>query len=307
MATQFDISVIIPHLNEPDDLRLCLMGLNAQDVGDCQFEIIVVDNGSAQMPEFVRSMTPNVQLVRELTPGPGPARNLGASLARAPILAFIDADCVPAAGWLDAIVRTFKNHPDVDFAGGDIGIRPADPDRLTAVECYESVYSYRARRYVERDGYAATGNMSVRATIFQKVGPFGGISTMEDTEWGQRASALGCRITYIEGARVNTPSCHGFDELARRWDRHVAHEFGEATVRPLGKLRWLVKCAIVAASPVAEILTTAGTSKLSRWRDRWAALGCVTRVRLYRAQRMIELIWRDDAAKHLDMWNRDDL
>ncbi|WDR06222.1 glycosyltransferase family 2 protein [Devosia rhodophyticola] len=307
MAEQLDVSVIIPHLNEPDDLRLCLLALNAQQMPGMNFEIIVVDNGSVQMPDFATVLAPNVKLARELTPGPGPARNLGASLASAPILAFVDADCVPALGWLEVIVRTFRDNPGIDFAGGDIGIRPADARRLTAVECYESLYSYRARRYVERDGYAATGNMAVRTEVFRQVGPFGGIKTMEDTEWGKRASAMGHRIAYMSEARVNTPSCGSFNALARRWDRHVAHEFGELQGQSLGKLRWLIKSAVVAASPVAELFTVVRTSKLGRWRDRWAALACVTRVRLYRAQRMIGLAFRDDAAMRLDMWNRDDL
>ncbi|MDB5535986.1 MAG: hypothetical protein JWP26_1586 [Devosia sp.] len=299
------VSVIIPHLNEPDDLRKCLQSLDAQRTPDLPFEIIVVDNGSRTMPDFAATFVPGVRLLRETTPGPGPARNLGAAMAAAPILAFIDADCVAAKGWLAAIVRGFDERPEVDFAGGDIRIRPAAVDQLTAVEAYENIYSYRTRLYVEQLGFAATGNMAVRTDVFRSVGPFGGIGTMEDTEWGQRATSMGYLITYLKDARVYTPSCTSFAELARRWDRHVAHEFREIGDAKWGKLRWLAKSAVMAASPPLELLRICKSDRVTSWRERWLALRCVTRVRLYRARRMVGLVWHDNAAGMVDMWNRE--
>ena len=44
------ISVIIPHLNQPDALEACLSSLEAQTLARDQFEIIVVDNGSHALP-----------------------------------------------------------------------------------------------------------------------------------------------------------------------------------------------------------------------------------------------------------------
>lgn len=305
MVEQPRISVIIPHLNEPDDLRLCLKSLEAQRAHGFPFEIIVVDNGSRDMPEFATTLVTGVRLLRETTPGPGPARNLGATVADAPILAFIDADCIAASDWLAAIVRHFDDHPEVDFAGGDIRIRPAAVNKLTAVEAYENIYSYRTRVYVEQHGFAATGNMAVRTEVFRSVGPFGGIGTMEDTEWGQRATAMGFTIAYLPGARVYTPSCSSFAELARRWDRHVAHEFREICSGQMGMLRWLGKSAVIAASPALEAIRICRSDRVVSWRERLLALGCVTRVRLYRARRMVGLVWHDNAASMVEMWNRE--
>lgn len=299
------VSVIIPHLNEPGDLRLCLQSLDAQRTDDLDFEIIVVDNGSREMPSFATSLVPGVRLLRETTPGPGPARNLGAAMAVAPILAFIDADCIAARGWLAAIVRAFDERGELDFVGGDIRIRPAAVDRLTAVEAYENIYSYRTRFYVEQHGFAATGNMAVRTEVFRSVGPFGGIGTMEDTEWGKRATSMGYLIAYLPDARVYTPSCRSFAELARRWDRHIAHEFRDMRGTKLGKLRWLARSAVMAASPPLEIARIWKSDRVTNWRERLLALGCVTRVRLYRARRMVGLVWHDNAAGMVDMWNRE--
>ncbi|PWK76861.1 glycosyl transferase family 2 [Aminobacter sp. AP02] len=299
------LSVIIPHLNEPDDLRRCLLALEAQRSDGIPFEIIVVDNGSTEMPEAACRVATDVNLQRELARGPGPARNRGASIARASLLAFIDADCVAQAGWVKAIVDFMDGHREIDFIGGDIRIIPADPGRLTGVEAYENVYSYRNQSYVERHGFSATGNMAVRAEVFGKVGPFGGIATMEDTEWGQRATAQGYRIAYLPTAKVLTASCKSFAELTRRWDRHVAHEFRNVRHHPSGTLLWLANSALVAASPLGETFRIMRSDRISGLRSRCLALVCLTRIRLYRARRMFGLALRDNTAATVEAWNRE--
>ncbi|WP_127753352.1 glycosyltransferase [Devosia sp. 1566] len=302
MANPPLVSIIIPHLNEPD-LPACLHSLARQAGRGITFEIIVVDNGSRDLPRAAVSAVPQARLVVQPIPGPGPARNLGVAEAAGEILAFIDADCVAAPNWLAAIVAWFQHHPETDIVGGDIRIRPTDPDQLTAIEAYENIFSYRAREYVERHGFAATGNMAVRAKIFPKVGLFGGIGTMEDTEWGQRATAMGHGIAFVGDARVYTPSCKCFSELARRWDRHVAHEF-KAASGTQGRIKWLARSAMIAASPALEVVRIWRSDRAGSLRERVLALRCVTQVRLYRAGRMLRLIWNDNAASMVNMWNR---
>ncbi|MDQ0322181.1 glycosyltransferase involved in cell wall biosynthesis [Pararhizobium capsulatum DSM 1112] len=304
MKPDLQLSVIIPHLNEADNLRRCLQSLDDQRREDLSFEIIVVDNGSVEPPYDVCNAVTGVRLEREAVPGPGPARNHGAEVARGAILAFIDADCIAEPGWVRSIVQLMEERPDVDFAGGDIAIQMTDPDRPSAVEAYESIYSYRARLYVERHGYAATGNMAVRARVFSVVGPFGGISTMEDTEWGQRATKLGYRAVFLPEAKVLTPSCKSFPELATRWDRHIAHEFRRYRGSLSGMLRWCVYCAVVAFSPAGEIPGILRSSRISGARSRWLAFTCVTRIRLYRARKMMELVYSQNAFVILSTWNR---
>ena len=93
------ISVIIPHLNQPDGLETCLRSLDAQTLDSALFEIIVVDNGSAMPPEEVVARHAGVRLLHEPRPGPGPARNTGAESANGDIFAFIDADCRADSDW----------------------------------------------------------------------------------------------------------------------------------------------------------------------------------------------------------------
>ncbi|RYE36145.1 MAG: glycosyltransferase, partial [Hyphomicrobiales bacterium] len=298
--------VIIPHLNEPEDnLRRCLVALDAQRAPHLPIQIIVVDNGSAKLPVELCASIPDVRLEREMTPGPGPARNRGAALAQSALIAFVDADCVVQAGWAQAIIHTMDSHPEIDVIGGDIGILMADPTRPSAIEAYESIYSYRARLYVERHGYAATGNIAVRTSVFRHVGDFGGIDTMEDTAWGQRATALCYRTVFLRDAKVLTPSCRSFTELTRRWDRHVAHQFADVGQGSIARLRWFAISILVAGSPLVESFRILGSNKISGIKSRARALSCLTRVRLYRAKLMLDLARRRPASTLVDGWNRE--
>ena len=63
--TSAGISVIIPHLNQPDYLRRCLQSLEAQNFELSNVEIIVVDNGSHELPTEICASFKNVKLMSE--------------------------------------------------------------------------------------------------------------------------------------------------------------------------------------------------------------------------------------------------
>lgn len=296
------VSVVIPHLNEPAELKQCLAALQEQEVDGIPFEIIVVDNGSRELPVISRA---DVRLERELVPGPGPARSRGASIARAEIIAFVDVDCVPQPGWIRGIVDFFDKHLDIDCVAGDVRVSWADRSRPTAIEAYEAIFGYRVKMYVERDHYAATGNMAVRRKAFRAVGPFGGIAIMEDRDWGQRATAQGFRIAFVPRVLVLTPPCKTFGELAKRWDRHIAHEFKDLRDHPISGAKWMSRAVAVAISPLAEIATVARTPRVSGLRARWLAWRCLGRLRLFRARRMLALYFNGNSAPMVESWNRD--
>jgi glycosyltransferase involved in cell wall biosynthesis len=297
------ISVVIPHYNDGEALGACLAALAAQRADGIPFEILVVDNGSARLPEAVCAAHPGVRLLLETGPGPGPARSRGAAEARGEIVAFIDADCRAEPGWLLAIDRAFAD-PATEIAGGAVGILPRDPRRMTAVEAYESVFGYRMKLYIERDGYAATCNMAVRRAIFAAVGPFAGLSVAEDMDWGRRATALGYRHTFLPAMRVLTPARASFAELARKWDRHIAHFYAENRGRRGAGLRWLARAGLVAASPLAEVPRLLLTDRLERPGDRLRALAGVTRLRLHRARQMLRLALGADPDRLAGTWRK---
>jgi hypothetical protein len=70
-------------------------------------------------------------------------------------------------------------------------------------------------------------------------------------------------------------------------------------------LRWLGACAVIAASPPAELFGVLRSKRVSGIRSRALAMACLTRVRFYRARLMFDLARHGRAAPLVDNWNRE--
>lgn len=298
-----DISVVIPHLNQPEHLANCLHSVLGQDFDMSRVEIVVVDNGSEVSPERVCAGFPDVRLVNEQTPGPGPARNCGIRVSSAPILAFIDADCIAGQGWLSAILAAFDGDPSTEIVGGDVRIGVRDPDRVTMLEAYESIYAYRQESYIHRQGFSGTGNLAMRRAAYEKVGPFAGIDVAEDREWGRRATAMGYRIRFVPTMVAYHPARTDIGELKQKWARQLTHDFNEQVRGGVDRLRWIAKSLALALSPAWEVLRIARSKRVKTVRERLLALFVLTVLRLYRSQNMLLLLLRPGAS-HATSWNR---
>jgi glycosyltransferase involved in cell wall biosynthesis len=294
------ISVVIPHLNQPEDLARCLASVAA---GTCApDEVIVVDNGSRELPEVVCAAH-GARLLTEAAPGPGPARNCGVAASSGDILAFIDADCLADPAWLAEAWAAMAD-PAATILGGDVRIALADPARMTMLEAYESVYAYRMDRYIAREGFTGTGNLVVRRAVLADVGPFAGIGVAEDRDWGRRATAKGYRIRFVPGMKAYHPARKSFRELALKWERQTAHDYSDARLRLGGRLRFALKALAMPLSPLVEVPRILVTDRLPGPAARMRAFVCLIRVRLLRAWLMAWLVFGGDAERMSEMWNR---
>ncbi|MCX7889428.1 MAG: glycosyltransferase [Rhodobacteraceae bacterium] len=299
------ISVVIPHFNQPSQLAGCLASLVPQAAGGHEVEIIVVDNGSREMPVEVVARFPRVRLLHEALSGPGPARNAGIAAAAGDILAFIDADMVAAPGWLAAIAGRFRD-PAAGILGGDVQILLRNPAAPTALECYEAEYSFRMEHYIARQGFTGTGNLAVRRAVLDDVGPFAGIGVAEDRDWGRRATAKGHRILWAPEMLALHPARESFAELARKWDRQTAHDFAFGVTGWRGRARWIAKMLAMPLSPLAGIPRILRSRRIpGGLRGRLKAFAVLARIRLYRARLMAGLAFAGNAGNMADRW-RDD-
>jgi glycosyltransferase involved in cell wall biosynthesis len=297
------ISVTIPHLDQPDGLRRCLASLCMQERPKQPVEVIVVDNGSKTSPRKVCAEFRGVTLLSQPTPGFGPARNVGVMWARGDILAFIDPDCIAHRTWLAEIERRFED-PAIGILGGDLRIACRNPGKLTLLEAYESVFAYRVKEDIAKQGFTGTGNLAVRTEVFTAVGPFGGIEIAEDRDWGQRALRLGYRTHYCAEMIVFHPARKSLAEIAEKWQRHTAHDFARAQSRPGWWMRWVLRSVAVALSPAAELARIGFSDRLTGWRARWLAFYGVVLVRLYRSMVMLRLAFGMNASELSARWNR---
>lgn len=298
-----DISVVVPHLNQPDLLELCLASLAAQTLPTTRFEVIVVDNGSGKLPEAEVARSPFARLVLEPEPGPGPARNRGIALSRGGIIAFLDSDCIADPGWLASHLDAFAANPETGILGGRVAIFAAGP-RPNVAEAFDLVYGIRQEVTIARHRFAATANLAVRREVFEAVGLFAGLAVSEDMEWGQRADAAGWPTRLAPAALVRHPARDSMAALRKQWDRHVSHFWSMRPKTPRASALWIAHAVAIAGSPVAEIPRIVTSDQLSGTRQRLDAFRGVVAMRGYRARRMLEEVFRPDAAARATRWNR---
>src|SRR4051812_44110188 len=95
------VSVVIPARDAEAMIGRTVAAARAQEL-DGPFEVIVVDDGSQDDTGRIAADA-GARVVRNgAALGPADARNAGVAAATAPLIAFTDADCVPAPGWLKA-------------------------------------------------------------------------------------------------------------------------------------------------------------------------------------------------------------
>ena len=159
---------MIPVFNRSAELADCLRGLGAQSLARGLFEVVVVDNCSTEdlgpVAEAARARFGlNLRLARTpVNKGPAPARNLGVSLATAPLIAFTDSDCRPDPQWLQAGLQVMQDAA-VDFATGPVRAKPEQSPTLTSRMTFENLQ--------EHPSYP-TANLFVRRAVFLHHGGF---------------------------------------------------------------------------------------------------------------------------------------
>ena len=296
------ISVVIPHLNQPEALDACLTSLDSQSLERCLFEVIVVDNGSSSIPEDIVVNHSGTRLLRELQPGPGPARNFGVRSATGDIIAFIDADCRAHRDWLRNALQIIRSSPEGTIVGGDVRIWRNRWDTFTAIEAYEEVFSYRFKWFIEHHGFCGTGNLVVRRADYEKAGPFAGIEFAEDVEWGQRARSVGLTFRYFPEMVVFHPARRSLRELCVKWDRHTQHDLNMARGKTAWKIRWIARALAVLVSPIVDSMKVLGSDRIQgvSKSTRLKAISLLFAIRAYRARTMLSLLSANKAV----VWNR---
>jgi glycosyltransferase involved in cell wall biosynthesis len=294
------LSVIIPHLNQPEALEACLDSLQSQTIDRAAFEVVVVDNGSTAFPSALVDRYPNTLLLQEERPGPGHARNRGVTAASGEILAFIDADCRANPDWLKCALSSLEVSPSRTILGGDVQIWHEPHTRVTAVEAYESVFAYRFKLYIEQHGFCGTGNLVVRKQDFDNVGPFQGIDVAEDIQWGRQALGSGYVFRYVPEMVVYHPARASFRELCVKWDRHIQHAVNAGGSNRSWQAGWIFRALAILVSPAADWIKVVFSPRLHGPAAKAKAIGILTAIRGYRAYKMIALLL---AGKQVQ-WNR---
>jgi glycosyltransferase involved in cell wall biosynthesis len=276
------LTVVIPARDAEATIGRTVAAAVAQELDD-EFEVVVVDDGSRDATAQVARDAGARAISNATALGPADARNAGVAAADAPLIAFTDADCVPAPGWLRAGVAALEH---ADLVQGRV-----EPEPDVPVGPFDHVISVR-----EESGLYETANLFVRRDWFETVrgfqpfidpaqGHFG-----EDLVFGWAVRRAGGRSAFAADALVH-------HEVVKRpasaWiaERKRLRLFPEAT-RAVPELRssWflglflsrrtakfdLALAALIAAAvtrrPLLVLLAlpyARATLRTDQWRRRW--------------------------------------
>ncbi|WP_062304547.1 glycosyltransferase family 2 protein [Demequina subtropica] len=113
--TDVDITVVVPTLDRPDDLARCLDGVAAQRFAPAEIVVVIQAHDDASRAVADRYGA-RVAVVDK--PGLAAAIEQGIAAARTGVVAFIDDDAVPRAGWVARIAGAYAEDPRLGFLGG---------------------------------------------------------------------------------------------------------------------------------------------------------------------------------------------
>ena len=191
MTEPVRVSVVVPLFNAARTVEASLR--SALDSGLRELEVIVVDDGSQDgSAQIVRDIAdPRIILLQRQTPSGGAARprNLGIARARAPYIAFLDADDLLKPGKLGGAADALDEHHEAGFAFGEFEHIDADGrilesfvvrDKLSACPLAQTplgqgwsfiAQAELARGFLYRNFISPSGVM-VRKSVLEKVGTF---------------------------------------------------------------------------------------------------------------------------------------
>jgi len=288
-GTGADAAVIIPHYNDAARLRRCLDALmpTLPAAGPGRVEVVVVDNGSTGEAigalEAARAAHPGLRLVTETRKGATMARNRGVAETTAPLIFFLDCDCVPAPDWLATALAVAGRG---DVVGGTVTLFDETPGPRTGAEAFETVFAFDNAGYIARKGFSVTANLLTRRDVFLDVGPLvPGLS--EDLDWCRRATARGYSLVHAPELRVAHPTRAEWTALERKWRRLTEEGFGVNGRGAARRAVWALKAAAMPASILAHAPRVLSHPGLHGPSERQAALATLARLRLRRAGWML--------------------
>ena len=266
------VTVIVPARDRADDLDDCLQALSQVDYPAGLFELVVVDDGSAD-PVAIAVVTARHGgrlLVNERNRGPAYSRNRGAWEATSDLLAFIDSDCVPERGWLRELTAYFSWARVGAVGGRTLGYYTES--RLDRYEEVASPLDMGRHLVVEGPGtstfYVPTCNLLVRRCAYQAVGGLREhLRVGEDVDLCWRLRATGAYLVYAPEGVVRHKHRDRLGAMLRRRAQYGTSEAPLYALHPDKRKRFST-----APAPVA---TAALLSLALIWRKPWLLPACL--------------------------------
>jgi GT2 family glycosyltransferase len=250
------ISVVIPTFDRPAELERCLDGVVAMRGAGPDLEVVVVNDGGAPLPAPVRErLRPLLDLtvVEQHRAGPAAARNAGAERARGDVVAFLDDDCVPDAGWLAALAARFSTDPEVAIGGRTINALPHNPFSSASQLLIDYLYAQQNEDGA-RATFLASNNLAMPRSALLAIGGFDVTFRRpagEDRDLCDRWQRAGHRMVFAPEAIVQ--HAHALGPRAF-WRQHFDYGRGAYAFRRARALRDGARIALEPARFYAQLV-----------------------------------------------------
>jgi glycosyltransferase involved in cell wall biosynthesis len=257
------VSVIIPARNEGRTIARLVQAIQQQAPAGWGVEVVLVDDGSTDDTVAVaRGAGARVLELGSRAGGGNPAvaRNRGALAATGDPLVFLDADCLPAPGWLARILAGHAAGAAV--VGGSLDL----PSGLTAMarcDYYCGWYHVHSRRPAGEVPNHPPGNLSVRRADFERTRGFSEQQPIayahEELVWQAEVRRNGGTILFDPAAIVLHYNRPGFRNLLRRNYRWGYSAIESKAPTGAARFAWIYRypAVLVAASLPLALGSTA--------------------------------------------------
>jgi glycosyltransferase involved in cell wall biosynthesis len=248
------LTVIIPARNEALVIASVIQAVRASCPSGQTLEVIIVDDGSTDDTASVARTAGARVLELGHAPGggnPARARNKAAAIALGDPIVFLDADCMPAAGWLSYLLSAHESGAAV--VGGALDL-PAGLPWMARCDYYCGWYHVHSRRPAGEVPNHPPGNLSVRRDEFRRSSGFTEQQPIayahEELVWQAEVRRRGGRIVFEPRAIVYHHNRPGFRNLLRRNYRWGFSAIESKAPTRAARLAWIYRypALLVAAS-----------------------------------------------------------
>jgi GT2 family glycosyltransferase len=259
--TQHRTEVIICTYNRAECLARLLSALGEQTAPSSSYGILVVDDGSTDGTESlcrkIAQAIPNLRYERaQRNQGLAKSRNLGIAMSKAPLLAFIDDDCIPARDWVERMVEALDKHPIVAGA-----IESPTEDFWKLCHNIGQFHPFLNSKKARKTRFIAGANMGFQRRTLEAIRGFEPERRMaEDMECVLRAGRAGIDVAFRPEAVVrHDPPRTGCREILAyaahhaQTTIHLRRDYREELELPALALS---PAFLLFFSPIIAVLTT---------------------------------------------------
>jgi GT2 family glycosyltransferase len=212
MSEMLPLSVIVSIHDSERTLREVLSAVRASELPRDSYEIIVVDDASADSSVAIAGrFADTVVKLNGRRAGPAYSRNRGVELARGRVLAFVDDDVVVKPDTLPRMLALLLERPEVDAVSASHADTSGAPNFVS--QYWNLLIRFGEQRHIGRCAQFAPGCGAVRREAFLNAGMYDewrfATACLENVELGQRLLEGGHEVLLSSDLTVTH---------LRRWD-----------------------------------------------------------------------------------------